>query len=173
MLTIRSSRDDDIPSITSIYSYYVLNSTCTFEIIPPTNEEMASRRDDVLQKTLPYLVAEVNNSIVGYAYCNWFKPRAAYRYAVELSIYFDKDQCGKGYGRQLLNALIAEAELEGVRKMIASIGDSTNEKSIHLHRAAGFAHVGTLKSCGWKFNRWIDVFLMERWIGEGDTTSPK
>lgn len=173
MLTVRPSREDDISSITSIYSYYVLNSTCTFEVVPPTIEDMTSRRDDVLKKQLPYLVGEVNQSIVGYAYCNWFKPRAAYRFSVEISIYLDRNECEKGYGRQLLNALIQAAELVGVRKMIAGIADSANEKSIRLHRAAGFSHVGTLKSCGWKFNRWIDITLMERWIGEGDTTSPE
>jgi L-amino acid N-acyltransferase YncA len=173
MLTIRLSREDDISSITSIYSYYVLNSTCTFEITPPTTDEMRDRRNDVLKRHLPYLVGEVENSIVGYAYCNWFKPRAAYRFSVESSIYLDKNMCGKGFGRQLLSALIQKAELAGIRKMIAGIADSANESSISLHRAAGFTHVGTLKSCGWKFNRWIDVIFMERWIGEGDTTTPE
>jgi L-amino acid N-acyltransferase YncA len=122
---------------------------------------------------MPYLVAEVGGSIIGYAYCNWFKPRAAYRFTVESTIYLDKNMCGKGFGRQLLNALIQAAELVGVRKMIAGIGDSENNKSIGLHRAAGFSHVGTFKSCGWKFNRWLDVIFLERSIGEGDTTAPE
>jgi phosphinothricin acetyltransferase len=173
MLTIRPSREDDIPTITAIYSYYVLNSTCTFEIIPPTIDEMTDRRNDILKKNLPYLVALVEDSIVGYAYCTWFKPRIAYRFSVESTIYLDKDMCGKGFGRQLMNALIHEAELVGVRKMIATIGDSTNQKSIDLHRIAGFTHVGTFRSCGWKFNRWIDVIFMEKNIGKGDTTAPE
>lgn len=173
MLTIRPSHENDIPSITAIYSYYVLNSACTFETTPPTIDEMANRRNDVLKKNLPYLVAQVADSIVGYAYCSWFKPRAAYRFSVESTIYLDKDMCGKGFGRQLLNALIHEAELVGVRKMIAVIGDSANQKSIDLHRTTGFAHVGTFRSCGWKFNRRIDVIFMEKSIGKGDTTAPE
>lgn len=173
MLMIRPSRDDDIPTITEIYKYYVLNSTCTFELIPPTIIEMASRRNDVLEKNLPYLVAQIEDSIVGYAYCTWFKPRAAYRFSVESTIYLVPERCGQGLGRQLLDALLHEAELVGARKMIATISDSVNVKSIHLHRNAGFAHVGTLKSCGWKFNRWIDVTLMEKSIGDGDRTAPE
>ncbi|CAF3441964.1 unnamed protein product [Rotaria sp. Silwood1] len=173
MLTIRPSREADIAAITAIYSYYVLNSTCTFEITPPTIDQMASRRDDVLKNNMPYLVAEEADSIIGYAYCTWFKPRAAYRFSMESTIYLDKDMCGKGYGRLLLNALLHEAELVGVRKMIAVIGDSTSERSISLHRTAGFTHVGLLKSCGWKFNRWIDVIIMEKSIGDGDTTAPE
>ncbi|CAF1186010.1 unnamed protein product [Rotaria sordida] len=173
MLTIRPSREDDIPAITAIYSYYVLYSTYTFETIPPTIDEMANRRADVLKSNMPYLVAEVADSIIGYAYCSWFKPRVGYRFSMELTIYLDKDMCGKGYGSQLLNALLHEAELVGVRKMIACIGDSTNEGSIRLHRAAGFSHVGIMKSCGWKFNRWIDVIFMEKSIGDGDTTAPE
>ena len=173
MLTIRPSHENDIPAITEIYSYYVLNSTCTFEITPPTIDEMASRRADVLKKNMPYLVGEVENLIVGYTYCTWFKPRAAYRFSAESTIYLAKDMCGKGFGRQLLNALIREAELVGVRKMIATIGDSANGRSVGLYHAAGFSHVGTFKSCGWKFNQWLDTIFMERNIGEGDTTAPE
>ena len=173
MLTIRPSRDEDIQTISEIYKYYVCNSTCTFEITPPTIEEMANRRRDVLEKNLPYLVAQIQDSIVGYAYCTWFKPRAAYRFSVESTIYLVPDRCGQGLGGQLLDALIHEAELAGARKMIATIADSVNEKSIHLHRKAGFVHVGTLKSCGWKFDRWIDVILMERPIGQSDKTAPQ
>ena len=173
MHTIRSSREEDIPSITEIYAYYVLNSTSTFELTPPTNGEMASRRTDVLSKQLPYLVIEQDGRVVGYAYCNWFKPRAAYRFAAELSIYLSRETCGKGLGRQLLDALMHEAELANIRKMIAGIGDSSNAGSIALHQSAGFSHVGTLKSCGWKFNRWVDVIFMEKAIGNGDQSAPE
>lgn len=173
MLTIRPSRDDDIPTIAEIYNYYVSNSTCTFEITPPTIDEMANRRMDVLEKKLPYLVAQMDDSIVGYAYCTWFKPRAAYRFSVESTIYIVSERCGQGLGRQLLDGLIHQAELAGARKMIATIADSSQERSIHLHRNAGFVHVGMFKSCGWKFDRWIDVILMERTIGEGDRTAPE
>jgi L-amino acid N-acyltransferase YncA len=135
MLSIRPSLEDDIPAITAIYSYYVLNSTCTFETTSPTINEMTSRLVDVLRNNMPYLVAEVGGSIIGYAYCNWFKPRAAYRFTVESTIYLDRNMCGQGFGRQLLNALIQVADLVGVRKMSAVIGDSENDKSIGLHHA--------------------------------------
>ncbi|CAF2706785.1 unnamed protein product [Rotaria sp. Silwood2] len=173
MLTIRPSHDDDIPAITAIYSYYVLYTTYTPETTPPTIDEMASRRVAVLKNNMPHLVAEEGDSIIGYTYCNWFKPRAGYRFSMESTIYLDKDMCGKGYGRQLLNALLHEAELAGVRKMIAYIADSANERSIRLHRAAGFSHAGVLKSCAWKLNRWIDIIFMEKSIGDGDTTAPE
>lgn len=173
MLIIRPSHIDDIPAITAIYSYYVLNSTCTFELTPPTADEMAKRREDVLSINMPYLVAEEAGSVIGYAYCGTFKPRQAYRFTMESTIYLAKDMCGKGYGRQLLNALVHEAELIGVRKFIAVIADKGNTRSINLHLATGFTHVGILKSCGWKFNQWIDVIFMEKSIGDGDTTSPE
>lgn len=173
MCTIRPSRDEDIAAITKIYAHYVVNSTSTFELTAPTSDEMASRRADVLGKHLPYLVAEQDGALVGYSYCTWFKPRAAYRFATELSIFLREDMCGKGIGRQLMDALLREAEAIGVRKMIAVIGDSANERSIALHRSAGFSHVGTMKSCGWKFNRWLDVALMEKTIGEGGQTPPE
>jgi len=134
---------------------------------------MANRRADVLSKNMPYLVVEQADLVVGYAYCNWFKPRAAYRFSAEISIFLDKNICGKGLGRQLLNVLMYEAELVGIRKLIAVIGDSKNERSISLHRSAGFSHVGTFKSCGWKFNRWLDMTLMEKNIGKGDTIPPE
>ena len=173
MFRIRPSHQDDILSIKNIYTYYVLNSTCTFETVPPTIHEMIDRRNHILENNLPFLVGELDNStIVGYGYCTWFKPRTAYSYTVESSIYIEKDMCGKGYGRQLLNALIDQTELVGKRKIIITIGDSTNESSINLHRSAGFSHIGTIKSCGWKFNRWIDIILMEKNIGEGDRTAP-
>jgi L-amino acid N-acyltransferase YncA len=105
MITIRPSREDDIPAITEIYNYYVLNSTCTFEITPLTIDEMASRRTDVLEKNMPYLVAELADSIIGYADCNWYKPRAAYRFSAESTIYLISHMCGKGFGRHLLDAL--------------------------------------------------------------------
>lgn len=173
MLSIRSSRDEDIPIITRIYKYYVLETVNTFETVPPAEEEMAQRRTDILSKNLPYIVAERSGKVIGYAYCTWFKPRAAYRYSVELSIYIEKDSCEKGFGRHLLNSLIYEAELGGIRKMIAVIADSKNERSIRLHQSAGFSHVGILRSCGWKLGRWVDTILMEKDIGEGQLTPPE
>ena len=174
MPTIRASRDDDVAAITALYANHVLHGTGTFETTPPSVEEMAGRRADVLSKGLPYLVLEAaDGGIAGYAYCTWFKPRPAYRFSAEDSIYLAPDAHGKGMGRALLAELARQAEAAGVRKLIAVIGDSSNAGSVGVHRAAGFTDVGVLRSCGWKFGRWLDVVLMERALGEGDTTPPE
>ena len=173
MPTTRSSRDQDIPAITAIYSHHVLNGTGTFETTPPTEQDMASRRADVLAKELPFLVAEEDGRILGFAYCNWFKPRPAYRYSAEDSIYMADGERGRGAGKQLLAALADQAQDAGVRKLIAVIGDSANQGSVRVHEAIGFSHVGVLKSCGWKFGKWLDVVLMEKPLGLGDSTSPE
>jgi len=173
MPTTRPSSDQDIPAITAIYAHHVLNGTGTFETTPPTEQDMAARRADVLSKDLPYLVAEEDGRILGFAYCNWFKPRPAYRYSAEDSIYMADGERGRGAGKQLLTALAKEAEAAGVRKLIAVIGDSANAGSIGVHRTQGFSHVGVLKDCGWKFGEWRDVVLMEKVLGEGSTTRPE
>ena len=172
MYTIRPSRDEDVAAITAIYGHHVLNGTGTFETEPPSATDMATRRADVLTKGLPYLVAEADGQVVGFAYCNWFKPRPAYRFSAEDSIYVAAGTHRKGLGRALLAELCLQAERAGVRKMLAVIGDSTNAGSIGVHSALGFTHAGVLKSCGWKFERWLDVVLMEKVLGNGDTTAP-
>ena len=172
MIMIRPSQDYDIPAVTAIYSHHVLHGTGTFETAPPTEEDMASRRSDVLSKGLPYLVIETEDGVLGFAYCNWFKPRPAYRFSAEDSVYLAPAAAGKGLGRLLLEELMAQAERAGVRKLIAVIGDSTNLGSIGVHKACGFQHVGVLANCGWKFERWLDVVLMERVIGLGSTQAP-
>ena len=134
---------------------------------------MAARRADVLSKQLPYLVAERDGQVLGFAYCNWFKPRPAYRYSAEDSIYLADAARGRGLGSRLLAALSQAAEAAGVRKLIAVNGDSANAGSIGVHRSQGFAHVGVLKDCGWKFGQWRDVVLMEKTIGEGSSTHPE
>ena len=173
MPNIRASRDEDIPAITAIYAHHVLNGTGTFETLPPTVQDMAARRADVLSKELPYLVAEQDGQILGFAYCTWFKPRPAYRYSAEDSIYMADGARGQGAGKQLLAALAKEAEAAGIRKLIAVIGDSANQGSVRVHEAIGFSPVGVLKSCGWKFGKWLDVVLMEMPLGVGDSTSPE
>ncbi len=173
MSSIRPSTDADLPAITAIYSHHVLHGTGTFETAPPTEIDMASRRADVLAKGLPWLVAEQDGLVLGYAYCQWFKPRPAYRFSAEDSIYLHPDAAGKGLGKLLLAELTRQAEATGVRKLIAVIGDSNNDGSVGVHRALGFAPVGTLKSCGWKFGKWLDVVLMEKALGEGDSTPPQ
>lgn len=170
MPLIRPSTDADVPAITAIYAHHVLHGTGTFETTPPTEAEMASRRADVLAKGLPYLVTEEAGRVLGYAYCQWFKPRPAYRFSAEDSIYLHPEAAGRGLGRALLTELMARAEAAGIRKLIAVIGDSANAGSVGVHRACGFQPVGTLANCGWKFGRWLDVVLMDRPLGEGSTT---
>ena len=173
LLAIRPSREEDIAAITAIYAHHVLHGTGTFETEPPSPAEMASRRADVLARNLPYLVAEEDGEVLGFAYCNWFKPRPAYRFSAEDSIYVSESARGKGLGAKLLAALSQAAEAAGVRKLIAVIGDSANAGSIGVHRSQGFTHVGVLKDCGWKFGEWRDVVLMEKVLGEGSTTRPE
>ena len=172
MIKIRPSLDADVSAITAIYAHHVLHGTGTFEITPPTEQDMATRRADVLSKDLPYLVVEEDGKVLGFAYCNWFKPRPAYRFSAEDSIYLAPDAHGKGLGKLLLVELMTQAERAGVRKLIAVIGDSANQGSVGVHRSCGFQHVGVLGACGWKFERWLDVVLMERAIGLGSSTAP-
>lgn len=172
MTDIRPSTDADMPAITAIYSHHVLHGTGTFETAPPTQQDMAARRAEVLSKGLPYLVVEDASGVLGFAYCNWFKPRPAYRFSAEDSIYLAPSAHGKGLGKLLLDELMAQAERCGVRKLIAVIGDSANLGSVGVHKACGFQHVGVLADCGWKFDRWLDVVLMDRTIGLGSTQAP-
>ena len=173
MPIIRDSQDGDLPAITAIYGHHVLNGTGTFETTPPTLEDMAARRKDVLGKGLPYLVMEEDGELLGFAYCQWFKPRPAYRFSAEDSIYMHPDACGRGLGKQLLAQLAGRAEAAGVRKLIAVIGDSANTGSVGVHAALGFSQAGVIRSCGWKFGKWLDIVLMEKAIGEGDRTAPE
>lgn len=171
--TVRASQEADITAITAIYAHHVLHGTGTFEIDPPGSADMAMRRADVLGKGLPYLVAEQAGQVVGFAYCNWFKPRPAYRFSAEDSIYVADSARGQGVGRQLLHALACQAEAAGVRKLLAVIGDSANAGSIGLHRALGFTEVGVMRSVGWKHGAWRDIVLMEKTLGAGDSTAPE
>jgi L-amino acid N-acyltransferase YncA len=173
MTIIRSSQDQDLAAITAIYAHHVLHGTGTFEVDPPSQEDIHTRRADVLSKGLPYLVAADGEQVLGFAYCNWFKPRPAYRFSAEDSIYISPDAQGRGLGRALLAELSAHAEKAGVRKLIAVIGDSANTGSIGLHLSVGFSHVGILKSCGWKFDQWLDVVMMEKTIGLGNSCPPQ
>lgn len=173
MPTIRPSRDEDLPAITAIYAHHVLHGTGTFETDPPSAADMAARRADVLGRGLPYLVAEEQGEILGFAYANWFKPRPAYRFSAEDSIYVADAARGRGLGRLLLDALCEAAEAAGVRKLLAVIGDSANAGSVGVHRAAGFNEIGVMRSVGWKFGAWRDVVLMEKPLGAADTTAPE
>ena len=171
-LLIRSSRDEDTAAITALYAHHVLHGTGTFETEAPGSTEMGSRRADVLAKGLPYLVAEQDGKIVGFAYGNWFKPRPAYRYSVETSIYLAPDLQRQGLGRALLSELLARCERAGIRKLMAIVGDSGNAGSIGVHRSVGFTEVGTIAACGWKFGAWRDIVIMQMTLGLGDTQPP-
>ena len=173
MPLIRPATADDLPAIAAIYAHHVLNGTGTFETTPPTADEMAARHAEVQARGLPWLVAEQAGNVRGYAYCQWFKPRPAYRFSAEDSIYLHPDAAGQGLGRQLLSALVVQAEATGVRKLIAVIGDSANAGSIAVHRSLGFTPVGTIAACGWKFGRWLDIVLMEKALGAGSSTPPE
>lgn len=172
MPLIRPSREDDLDAITHIYGHHVLHGTGTFETTPPSVADMGARRADVLSKGLPWLVVEDGGQVLGFAYGNWFKPRPAYRFSVEDSIYMAPEAAGKGLGRALLAELLATLERAGVRKVMAVIGDSANAGSIGVHRALGFEQAGTIQSCGWKFDRWLDIVLMQKSLGAGDSTPP-
>jgi L-amino acid N-acyltransferase YncA len=172
MTLIRPSTDADLDDVQAIYAHHVLHGTGTFEVDPPSRDDMKARRLDVVGKGLPWLVAVQNGQVIGYAYCNWFKPRPAYRFAAEDSIYLAPAAQGRGVGRALLAELAAQAEIAGVRKLIAVIGDSANTGSVGVHAAVGFQPVGMLKSCGWKFDRWLDVVLMDKPLGQSDTAPP-
>ena len=168
-LLIRPSAPSDLPAITAIYAHAVLHGTGTFELDPPDGTEMARRRDDVLDKGLPWLVAQAGDQVLGYAYANHFRPRRAYRFCLEDSIYLHADARGQGVGRLLLAELVGRCEAAGARQMLAVIGDAANAGSIGVHAALGFEHTGVLKAAGWKFDRWLDVVLMQRALGGGDS----
>ena len=172
MPLIRPSADADLPAITAIYAHHVLHGTGSFETEPPSVADMTTRRADVLSKGLPYLVVEQDGKIAGFAYGNWFKPRPAYRYSVEDSIYMAPDLQGKGLGRALLVELLARFEAVGIRKVMAIVGDSANTGSVGIHLALGFTQVGIVDSCGWKFGAWRDIVIMQKTLGLGDTQPP-
>ena len=167
---IRPSTPADVAALTAIYAWHVRHGTATFELDPPDEVEMARRRDDVVAKGLPFLVAEGAGAVRGYAYANHFRPRPAYRFCVEDSVYLEPHALRRGLGRLLLTELCARCEAAGARQMLAVIGDSANAASIGVHRATGFAAVGTIAAAGWKFDRWLDVVLMQRGLGAAATT---
>ncbi len=167
--SIRPATAADIGAITAIYRPAVLHGTATFELEPPTDQEMRRRFDEITAAGFPYLVAALNGEVAGYAYVNHHRTRPAYRFVVEDSIYVDPAVQRQGVGRALLEQLIVTSQDRGFRQMIAVIGDSRQWGSIAVHRAAGFTFSGTLHSVGYKFDRWIDSVLMQRPLGPGDS----
>lgn len=164
---VRASRDSDVPEIAGIYGHYVRTALATFETDPPDVEEVALRRRNVLERGLPYLAVEVEGAVAGYAYAAPYRPRPAYRFTVENSVYVHPEHARKGLGRLLMVELIAACETAGCRQMVAVIGDTANAASIGLHEALGFRHVGVLRSVGFKFGRWVDTVVMQYTIRLG------
>jgi len=170
---IRPSTEKDVDAITRIYAHYVHTSTATFELEPPSADEMASRRSKILALGLPYLVAEQDGKVLGYAYAGQYRPRPGYGYTIEDSVYIDPEHLGQKLGQALLTALIDTCEQGPWRQMIAVIGDTANTASMRLHERFGFRAIGTLNSVGWKFNRWVDSILMQRALGAGNSLPAK
>ena len=172
-VAVRPSRTEDIDAIQAIYAHHVLHGLASFEEVPPDAAELAKRREAIVGRGLPYLVAEVGGEVVGYAYAGPYRARSAYRHTLEDSVYVAEGRNGQGIGRALLTRLIVECERVGARQLVAVIGDSGNAGSIGLHAALGFRHAGLLPSIGFKHGRWVDSVLMQRPLGEGDATLPE
>ena len=170
--TLRPTEPRDLPAIAAIYGHHVRTGLASFETEAPDEAEMRRRYDSVHAKGFPYLTAEVDGRVVGYAYANLYRERPAYRFTLEDSLYVHPDFTGKGIGRLLLTQLIADCEKAGCRQLIAVIGDSGNAPSIGIHSALGFAMVGTFRSVGWKHERWVDTVHMQRAIGAGGSRVP-
>jgi phosphinothricin acetyltransferase len=170
---IRPSRDEDVDAIAAIYGYHVLHGLASFEEVPPEADEIARRRAVIVAGGLPYLVAELGSRVVGYCYASLFRPRAAYRFTLEDSIYIDEAWVGRGIGRALLETLIDRSTALGYRQMVGVIGGRETLPSIRLHRALGFAEIGILPAVGFKFGRWVDIVLMQRALGEGADSLPR
>ena len=169
---IRPATEADLPFVTKIYAHAVLHGTATFELTPPDLAEMTRRYRVLMDGAFPYLVAVLDGIVVGYAYAGAYRPRPAYRFSVENSIYLDPAIHRRGIGMKLMRRLIDDCETRGYRQMIAVIGDSANTGSIGLHSACGFQMIGTHPNVGLKFGRWLDTVMMQLALGEGATTIP-
>ncbi len=168
----RPATPADLGAIHAIYAHHVLDGLASFEEVAPTLEEMHRRFDEILGRGLPFLALELAGALAGYGYCAPYRARSAYRYALEDSIYVRPDMVGRGVGRALLRELIERCAALGYRQLVAVIGDSANTASIALHASQGFLRVGTLRSVGFKFGRWVDSVIMQRPLGQGDATRP-
>jgi L-amino acid N-acyltransferase YncA len=171
-VAIRPAALADIPAIARIYAHAVEHGTASFELAPPDEAEMTRRMQALLDGKFPYLAAELDGRVAGYAYAGLYRTRPAYRFTLEDSVYVAPEAQRRSVGRALLAALIETAATRGFRQMIAVIGDSEQTASIALHAALGFAYIGTLPSTGFKFGRWLDTVLMQRALGPGSTTAP-
>jgi L-amino acid N-acyltransferase YncA len=170
---VRDSVPEDLAAIERIYAHHVRHGLASFEEIPPSREELARRRENLLSQGFPYLVAEAGEKVLGYSYAGPYRPRSAYRFSAENSVYVAPGAERRGIGRLLLETLIARCTAEGLRQMIAVIGDSANQGSIGLHAALGFRLVGTIEAVGFKHGSWVDSVLMQRPLGPGSSLPPE
>lgn len=171
-MIVRDATEADAPALAFIYGDSCLHGFGTFEEAAPDPAEMARRFAEVKDLGLPYLVAESEGRVVGLCYAKPFRPRSAYRFTVEDSVYVAPGEGGKGIGRLMLAELIRRCEALGLRQMTAVIGDSLNAGSIGLHASLGFEHSGVFKAVGWKHGRWVDVVFMQRALNDGDASPP-
>jgi len=169
---VRPAVPADLPAIQRIYAHHVLNGLASFEEVAPDLTEMKRRFNALVEAGYPYIVADVEGRVLGYAYCGPYRPRPAYRYSVENSVYLAPEAARRGIGRTLLSTLIERATALGKRQMIAVIGDGANLASIGLHEALGFRRVGTIEGAGFKHGRWVDSVLMQRALGPGQAAPP-
>lgn len=172
-LLIRPADAADMGAIQAIYAHHVLYGLASFEEVPPDVAELDRRRVDIIGRGLPYLVAERGGAVRGYAYAGPYRPRPAYRFTVEDSVYVAPDAVAQGVGRGLLREVIDRCTALGMRQMLAVIGDSGNSASIRLHASLGFRQAGQLQSVGFKLGRWVDSVVMQLALGEGGTTLPR
>ena len=171
-MIVRAATEADAAALAAIYGDAVLHGFGTFEEDPPSAADMDGRRRAVQDRGLPYLVAEIDGQVLGFAYAGPFRPRAAYRYTLEDSVYVSPDAKGKGVGRAVLAAVIEACEALGIRQLMAVIGDTGNSGSIGLHRALGFEQTGVGKSVGFKHGRWVDIVHMQKALNGGDGRLP-
>jgi L-amino acid N-acyltransferase YncA len=160
-IRVRAATQSDLNAITDIYRHHVLTGTGSFEIDPPSVEEMGRRMLDVVDRGLPYLVAEEGDTVVGFAYAALYRTRVAYRFTLEDSVYVHHAHAGRGVGAALLAELIRACKECGCRQLVAVIGDSENTASVRVHEKFGFQHSGVLRGVGYKFDRWIDTVFMQ------------
>jgi len=163
--TVRAAGPADLEAVTAIFAHYVTSTVTTFEEVPPTVADWRQRLDDLAGRNLPFLVADQDGTVTGYAYASPWRPKPAYRYTVEDTVYISPAHTGRGLGRALLAALLTGCEQAGARQVIAVIADTGSDASMALHRRLGFTPAGRLRRTGFKYGCWIDTVLMQRELG--------
>ena len=170
---LRDARPADLAAIQAIYAHHVAHGQASFELVPPDLKTMTARYEAALAQGLPTIVAELDGAIRGYALAGLYNTRPGYRFTVEDTVYVAPGFERRGLGGLLLGALVERCTALGYRRMVAVIGDSANGASIRLHETAGFARAGLVPAAGFKFGRWLDIVILQRPLGAGDTTLPE